>query len=176
VLAIVLGTVVVRQLPDSSTAPTLAREQTPSSRSASSRRPSANPLSAPQNTSPTNDSEQSSDATQEKQIAKSWPKLSLDKILAHDPLAAPDWLLAAKSDAPTVDDEGRLLAQSKSRARNAEVLEQLREEGTKVVVISGGEKRAIIGDQTVRIGDLIEGFQITDITRQGVVLTEVEQN
>ena len=48
---------------------------------------------------------------------------------------------------------------------------KLREQGTRIVVLTDGEKVAWIGDQSVRIGDSIQGFRITDITAAGVVLT-----
>jgi hypothetical protein len=96
---------------------------------------------------------------------KVWPKYSLEQVTRHDPLAKPMWFLMAQADA-----EGTAGA---SLARSAQVLEELKKQPTKIVVISADERSATIGELSFRVGDTIEGFQVTEITTDGIVLTEL---
>ena len=162
VLAVMLITVIIVQLPDSSDTSELAlRRPTPS-----------NPQQSIQEESKLGGSRSSTTvAEQQPSPPPMWPELPLDRIIAFDPFAAPDWLTAARKER---DQDGHLSEKTQRRARKAEVLELLRKQGTTIVVISSEEKRAVIGEQSVRIGDHLEGFQIIDITKQGVVLSEIE--
>lgn len=98
-------------------------------------------------------------------MRKVWPKYSLDKITKYDPLAKPMWYLMAQAA-----EEGTAGA---SLARSAQVLEELKKQPTKIVVISGNERIATIGELSFRVGDTIEGLQVTEITTDGIVLTEL---
>jgi hypothetical protein len=95
---------------------------------------------------------------------RTWPKLKLDDIAKTDPFAMPIWYLMAKAD----ESDG----QAGSLVRSAQVLEELKKQQTKIVVITDDERVATIGDQSFRVGDTIEGFEISEITRNGIVLTE----
>jgi hypothetical protein len=95
---------------------------------------------------------------------RAWPKLKLDDIAKTDPFAMPMWYLMAKAD----ETDG----QAGSLVRSAQVLEELKKQQTKIVVITNDERVATIGDQSFRVGDTIEGFEISEITRNGIVLTE----
>lgn len=110
------------------------------------------------------------------QPIRTWPKLSMDRILTYDPMAIPEWFAAVRDVAPPVDDASRLSAEAERQQRNEQVLSQLRDQGAKAVVFSGNDKRATIGNQSVRVGETIEGFKIIDITHKGVVLTEFESH
>lgn len=96
---------------------------------------------------------------------KIWPKYSLEKVTKYDPLAKPMWYLMAQAT-----EEGTAGA---SLARSAQVLEELKKQPTKIVVVSGNERIATIGELSFRVGDTIEGFQVTEITTDGIVLTEL---
>jgi hypothetical protein len=102
----------------------------------------------------------------EKKVPRKWPKLSLDDVVKHDPFAMPMWYLTARAE-----EEG---TGASALARSAQVLEELKKQQTRIVVISGEERIATIGDLSFRVGDMIEGFQVTAITTDGVVLTEVD--
>lgn len=102
----------------------------------------------------------------DKKIPRKWPKLSLDDVVKHDPFAMPMWYLTARAD-----EQGTGVS---AIARSAQVLEELKKQQTRIVVISGEERIATIGDLSFRVGDMIEGFQVTAITTDGVVLTEVD--
>ena len=112
---------------------------------------------------------------------KEWPRLTLEEIVAHDPLAPPPWYVtpvvhavAVAEDDPA-DQEAALAEQAARRRHRIATLEQLREEGARVVVLTGADQVAAIGEQKVRIGDTIDGFQIIDITERGIVLAEIPQ-
>jgi hypothetical protein len=98
-------------------------------------------------------------------VPKIWPKYSLATVTKHDPLAKPMWYLMAQAS-----ETGTAGA---SLARSAQVLEELRKQPTKIVVISGDDRIATIGELSFRVGDTIEGFQVTEITTDGIVLTEL---
>ncbi len=164
VLAVVLLVVLVGQLSDSKSTPQLANRRTPLLNQ-SSRSAKLNPQLTIQSNSSTDFREQSSEPP-------TWPDLSLETIVAFDPFATPPWLSSATTAGPTDDSQ---LSEASRQAQKAEALKQLQEQGTTIVVIASDGKRATIGEQTVRIGDHIEGFVITDITKQGVVLSEFEQ-
>jgi hypothetical protein len=105
-------------------------------------------------------------ATQHQAAAETrhWPKLKLEKIVKNDPFARPMWYLMAQAE-----ESG---SQAGSLVRSAQVLEELKKQQTKIVVISGEDRVATIGEQSFRVGDTIEGFEISEITRTGIVLTE----
>jgi hypothetical protein len=102
----------------------------------------------------------------EKKVQRNWPKLSLDNVVKHDPFAMPMWYLTARAD-----EQGTGVS---AIARSAQVLEELKKQQTRIVVISGEERIATIGELSFRVGDMIEGFEVTAITTDGVVLTEVD--
>ena len=119
----------------------------------------------------TNTNKATEDTSTEK-IERTWPVLSMEKILAHDPLAEPDWLTKARHTAPPIDEATRQAVRTEKKQKQQELLKQLREKGAQAIVLSGNEKRAAIGKQSVRVGETIAGLKITDITRKGIVLTE----
>ncbi len=98
-----------------------------------------------------------------------WPEIKLLKTLASNPFAPPSWdvekhkknAVVATRDAP-----GELAA--------------LKEQGTSIVVISqagekGKEKKtATIGETKYQVGDILEGYQITDITTLGIHLNKLD--
>ena len=94
----------------------------------------------------------------------------MDTITAFDPLTAPSWYVDAAQVEPSEEEDDPSLASAEDAARAA-ALATLQQAGATMVLIVNGERIATIGDQSVRIGDNIEGYQVTDITDQGVVLT-----
>ena len=97
---------------------------------------------------------------------RKWPEISLDKAVKNDPFAMPSWYLMAQAEEGTP---------GASLARSAQVLEELRKQQTKIIVISHEDRIATIGEQSFRVGDMIEGFQVTEITTEGIVLTEINR-
>jgi hypothetical protein len=96
-----------------------------------------------------------------------WPKLTIEGVVKDDPFAMPMWYLVAQAD--DAGSAGALLA------RSAKVLEELKKQQSKIIVISNEDRIATIGEQSFRVGDTIEGFQVTAITSEGIVLTELNR-
>jgi hypothetical protein len=161
VLAIVLVVVVVAQLPGHSNI---------------DKAPTAPVTSLPESNRVANDNADSDSATKLPEqtpidkTSRQWPELSMDTITAFDPLTAPSWYVDAAQVEPSQEEDDSSLASAEDAARAA-ALATLQQAGATMVLIVNGERIATIGDQSVRIGDNIEGFQVTDITDQGVVLT-----
>jgi len=174
VLAVILVAVVVRQLPDKTAAPEIANRRPTSNHKQVAHKPTP---TQPKNIPAKSKFEKTKSSTNSKEqpLQKpTWPELSLDTIVAFDPFAPPEWLTAARAAEQSGDPDGLHLSEASRKKRKNEVLAELRKQGTTIVVISKEEKRASIGEQSVRIGDHIEGFLISDITKQGVVLSEIE--
>ena len=102
--------------------------------------------------------------TPEIRPVQNWPELSLKQATKFDPLASPAWYVVEQ------EEDNHQLART---AENIKAIQELEKQGTKIIVISNRERTATIGDQQVKIGDMIEGFRVSDITTQGVVLTEL---
>jgi hypothetical protein len=111
-----------------------------------------------------------SEQTANDKLPRHWPELTMETITALDPLTAPPWYIAAAHIEPAKEQDNLSLALAEEEARAA-ALATLQQAGATIVLISNGERIATIGDQRIRIGDNIEGFQVSDITDQGVVLT-----
>lgn len=94
-----------------------------------------------------------------------WPLYALDQIIEFDPFSAPPWLQARSASIST--------DQLKS---DRETLRKLKQQGASIVVITLDKKTATVGDQEFRIGDVVAGHQIIDITTRGIILRELRQN
>jgi hypothetical protein len=55
------------------------------------------------------------------------------------------------------------------------VLEELKNQPAKMIMITSDDRVATIGEQSFRVGDTIEGFQVTAITTEGIELTEINR-
>jgi hypothetical protein len=99
--------------------------------------------------------------TNEARDATRWPVASLEEALAFDPFQKPQWLMEITA------------ATESAIANPSESLQQLKQEGASIVVLSDDGKAATIGDQQFRIGDVIDGYQVTDITIHGVEFTRL---
>mgnify|MGYP007059381861 CR=1 FL=1 len=102
--------------------------------------------------------------TQEKK-EQQWPNLVLEEVIANDPFAMPNWFHAALVSKPT---------DSTVPVMQADQFEPLSNERTKIVVISNNNRVATIGKDNYRVGDTIEGFQITEIDLNGVVIEGID--
>lgn len=114
---------------------------------------------------------QSQEKNSEEKPPRNWPELTMNAITAFDPLDAPTWYLTAANFEETSDQTGPTLTSAEDQA-HAVALEALKQAGTAIVLIANGERIAMIGERQVRIGDSIEGYEVSDITDQGVVLTK----
>jgi len=148
VLAIVLVMILVKQLPKSAPDSSVAALQPPAVVDQAAKTGRASPV--------VTTSALTTDAL-EKSGFPVWPVFHLSKTLTNNPFAPPDWFAPEEPVAiATNTDPGEL--------------SELQAQGTSIVVIAEGQKSATIGDQRYRIGDILEGYQVTDITTRGIVL------
>ncbi len=93
-----------------------------------------------------------------------WPVINLTETLANDPFVLPRWAVQeVPPEVIAVNDEPGELA-------------ELQEQGASIVVISKEKKSATIGEQKLQVGDILEGYRITDITTQGIFLHKLKIN
>ena len=100
--------------------------------------------------------------------AREWPELTMDAIARFDPLMAPAWYVAATRPVQP-DEQDDSVAEETAENQG---LKNLLQTGASIVLISDEQRVATIGEQQVRIGDQIEGYEVSDITEQGIVLTK----
>ena len=102
-----------------------------------------------------------------KKTHRQWPQVSLREIAGFDPLAEPGWYLDAVTKRNQQPGGGAV--QEVSRPL---VLEELQREGATIVLIDGQKRIATVGEQRIRVGDKIDGYQVSEITEKGVILTK----
>ena len=107
---------------------------------------------------------------------RQWPKIALEEVLQHDPFALPGALLppAKPSSANTAHEVPNKVRRQELQRQREQALAAIREQGVQMVFLGKEEQVAIIGGRRVRIGDLFEGFRVTDIGSDGVTLSEQE--
>lgn len=147
VLSLVLVGVIVMQLPEGDPTQVAAH-------AASSPAPSG-AKTKQQVSTPTN----ATIANKETKELQPWPQADLSELLSRDPFALPTWAVQEKEAA--------------AKQQPSELVE-LQKQGASIVMITKDGKSATIGDQKVRIGDVLEGYRVTDITSQGIVLDKLE--
>ena len=154
VLSIVLVVVIVVQLPDSQPTGQSAKTK----EIATSQAPQGETKVVAQTVS------------DEQDPPREWPKLSLDVIADADPFAWPTWYQAAASSGPLSEPNDRTEAQTE--VADKQKLEDLQKTGAAIVLITGDARIATIGDKRLRVGDRIEGYEVSEITSKGVILTK----
>ncbi|MCG8450838.1 MAG: hypothetical protein MI725_14820 [Pirellulales bacterium] len=113
-----------------------------------------------------NNKQPSSERTTEDRPPQVWPVIPLGQVVEYDPLAKPMWFVNARN---ATEKEREIAATNE----NLKTLEELEKQGASIVVISNRDSAATIGEQQVRVGDRIKGFEVSDITTEGVVLIEL---
>lgn len=91
-----------------------------------------------------------------------WPENSLQDALTIDPFQKPTWI-AVTAPARTQDETAQ-----------DGTMEQLKQQGASIVIVSGDKKAATIGDEQYHVGDVVAGYQVTDITTRGVEFTKLQ--
>lgn len=97
-----------------------------------------------------------------------WPSLPLDQATLNDPFAKPRWAIVVK-EKPAESQAPIEIGQTTTR-------EQMEQAGASMIVIAGDTKIATIGNQEVRVGDVLGGFTVVDITPAGVVFADKSTN
>lgn len=101
--------------------------------------------------------------------AKPWPAADLDAVVRFDPFAAPAWAVASAANLSLAGSPAAAAANQR-----AEALAKLRTLGAAVIMEVDGEPLALVGEQQIRVGDRLEGFQVKQITESGIILTTEE--
>ncbi len=148
-LAVVLIVVIVRQLPNDTPPAARAQVATSAPSKAEDETGTVAELTTDPETTP----------VQQTENTPPWPETDLSELLAYDPFATPAWAIAPESD---------------SDAKQASKLDELQKQGVSIVMIAEEAKTATIGERRVRIGDVLEGYRITDITSKGVLLDKLD--
>ena len=97
----------------------------------------------------------------EKRDLPPWPEFNFTKTIAHDPFAQPSWIAQEESGQRTNHDDSVELA-------------ALQQQGASIVLIAEDRKLATIGKRKIGVGDLVEGYTITDITTDGIILNKLD--
>ena len=110
---------------------------------------------------------------------KGWPLLSLDTVLKHDPFALPSFFLpqtTISENIPALEQEQIVKAVNQKSLlqleQRAELLKNLQQQGVEVVLINNRTRVAMVGSRTVQVGDVLDGFIITEIHNNGIVVEE----
>ncbi len=113
------------------------------------------------------------------ETAKGWPLLSLDTVLKHDPFDLPPFFLptatisernpAREQEQIVKAGEQKKLLQLEQRAK---LLQNLQQQGVEMVLINNKTRVAMVGSRTVQVGDVLNGFVITEIHNNGIVVEE----
>jgi hypothetical protein len=105
-----------------------------------------------------------------------WPEFELAEVIARDPFALPEQFPQPRASMSTaagenIPSESEQAAQAAAAAQERiATLTAIREKGVELVLRSGREYVAKIGDLEVRVGDRIGGFRVVDISLRGVTL------
>ena len=109
---------------------------------------------------------------------KLWPRIPVEEVLQHDPLKLPAFLAVntggsavSEHDQSSTQAQTRANAEAEMRQRHAK-LTLLQQQGVNVIVSGPHGTSAMIGARQVHVGDDIDGFVITEIRPDGVVLTD----
>jgi hypothetical protein len=90
---------------------------------------------------------------------RNWPAPALGEVIKHDPFAAPDW---AGPHTESAEDE----------ALTEKRIAELMASKDAIIVMTGDKRIARIGKQEFQVGDRLGRYRISEITSQGVVLSE----
>ena len=107
-----------------------------------------------------------------------WKSPPLVEVVSYDPFAVPAVFPKMAVADPTQPNQENIVAAAAAEDQKKLIdavahlqmqLEQIRQRGVQVIVKEGGQYAAMIGDQTVRVGeDLGNGFTVTGIDQSGV--------
>ncbi|NQT17615.1 MAG: hypothetical protein HQ582_32975 [Planctomycetes bacterium] len=114
-------------------------------------------------------------------VSRPWPDWKMADVLQHDPFATPELLV--RRDGSPADAEREREAEAAARreekarkkAEQDRFAEQLQKQGVRALVGSSRNGHAaIVGSETVRVGDVLGEFQVIAVGPDGVVLKRPE--
>ncbi len=102
-----------------------------------------------------------------------WPVLECDEVIGYDPFSTPTTLVEENASSQDIASKS---PDDERRARQEETLKVLRSQGVKAVYGGGPQGMiAVVGSETVRIGDVLGGFRVVAIEPNGISLEPLEQ-
>lgn len=107
--------------------------------------------------------------------AAEWPEMVVDVVAARDPFRPPAWAIApppATSDTARGADAGEETERQAASRRDR--LNYLRQLNVQAILSDGDQKVAIVNGRHVRVGDVLDGFRVSEINDQGISLLEQE--
>jgi hypothetical protein len=100
---------------------------------------------------------------------RNWPHVELESALEHDPFSSP--LLTAQTASADIENDDTTTIEEQS----ADLL-ALKQDGVSMIVRDGAGMIATVGERKLRVGDVIDGYRVTAIEMDGVVLERVSKN
>ena len=114
-----------------------------------------------------------------------WPKVSLDEIIKHNPFSGPavtpdvatiETVTSPVEEEPpsaTADETEREEIEQERQRKAATLLAEFQSQKVKMVLRTNNKVAAVIGDQLVHEGDVIDGIRIVSILSNGVVVEAI---
>lgn len=111
----------------------------------------------------------------ETSAVREWPEIPLETVLAHDPFELPP-AMAPPTPIPSPNhrsDERAERRESPARVEKRErALATVRDLGIRMVLVDQEERVALVGEQAVRVGEVLEGFRVVAIDADGITLSD----
>jgi hypothetical protein len=137
--------------------------------------------SAPNKASATPKTHNAKKAPTAQRNSQRWSILDLADVLGYDPFANLPALADQQEPTDTPPDSQRQQKPAgpseemlRRRAEQEQALDRLRQEGVTIFVGSGNDRVAVVGSETIEVGDLLDGFRVIAIEPDGVVLEQLE--
>ena len=120
--------------------------------------------------------EQDGYSSDDKRVVQ-WPSVDLGDCIAYDPFASPEDLNSKEHEQANLHDteeaHRRELELARKRAVQAQALSDLKEAGVRAVIQGPGQNVAILGADTIRVGEEIHGHRVVAIDSHGIVLEPI---
>jgi hypothetical protein len=100
-----------------------------------------------------------------------WDPIPLDEMLAHNPFRLPPALQTATPKQAAAGHATDAISTAEAEHRQ-QVVAQLQTKGVSMVFEQQGQMIAVVGDRQIRVGDVIDGLRVKEITSDGLVLEE----
>ena len=104
-------------------------------------------------------------------ILRPWPEISLVEATEHDPFALPV-KIAARMQQREQEEQQQVVQETANV--HAQTLAEFRQNGVSLVYRGKGQYLAQIGQATIRVGDVLDGFRVVEIGPKGVRLENDE--
>ena len=103
--------------------------------------------------------------------------VDLTRLGRHDPFRMPaDWKepKIEIKEVPIVKDQKQEAEEAKAKQASLESLKALKKRGADMIIISDSQRLAIIGNETLEIGDVYEGLRVVSIEAGGLTVERID--